>query len=401
MSDNTIVYWAPPNEIAALNNTSKNMVTNKLVKTRLILDKILDNIKSGDKVAIKVHIGEALNTHYLRHDYVNEVVKAVKSLGAIPTLVETQGGGNHLEKIEIHDDYSICIGHRKNASEHQAIAKLHGYDENIVGAPLKFIDGEQGIERKIIEINGIKLKSVSVAKDLYNYDKLLVISHFKGHALAGFGGALKQLGIGCVTKHNKHLAHADDMLKINERKCDISQCKQECISSCPVKAIKIEDEKAVIDAELCYGCFICFLNCPIKRAIKKPKRNEINEFTDRFIDNATAVISSFGAENIRYINFGLNITLMCDCVPNPGMAVVPDLGIFGSSDPVAIDKACFDAETKAPGLPILKQDGLWTKPLEQGVEKFKAMLGMLNPIRQFEAALQNKIGSTVYKLIQI
>jgi len=401
LSDNTIVYWAPPNEIAALNNTSKNMVTNKLVKTRLILDKILDNIKSGDKVAIKVHIGEALNTHYLRHDYVNEVVKAVKSLGAIPTLVETQGGGNHLEKIEIHDDYSICIGHRKNASEHQAIAKLHGYDENIVGAPLKFIDGEQGIERKIIEINGIKLKSVSVAKDLYNYDKLLVISHFKGHALAGFGGALKQLGIGCVTKHNKHLAHADDMLKINERKCDISQCKQECISSCPVKAIKIEDEKAVIDAELCYGCFICFLNCPIKRAIKKPKRNEINEFTDRFIDNATAVISSFGAENIRYINFGLNITLMCDCVPNPGMAVVPDLGIFGSSDPVAIDKACFDAETKAPGLPILKQDGLWTKPLEQGVEKFKAMLGMLNPIRQFEAALQNKIGSTVYKLIQI
>jgi len=401
LSDNTIVYWAPPNEIAALNNTSKNMVTNKLVKTRLILDKILDNIKSGDKVAIKVHIGEALNTHYLRHDYVNEVVKAVKSLGAIPTLVETQGGGNHLEKIEIHDDYSICIGHRKNASEHQAIAKLHGYDETIVGAPLKFIDGEQGIERKIIEINGIKLKSVSVAKDLYNYDKLLVISHFKGHALAGFGGALKQLGIGCVTKHNKHLAHADDMLKINERKCDISQCKQECISSCPVKAIKIEDEKAVIDAELCYGCFICFLNCPIKRAIKKPKRNEINEFTDRFIDNATAVISSFGAENIRYINFGLNITLMCDCVPNPGMAVVPDLGIFGSSDPVAIDKACFDAETKAPGLPILKQDGLWTKPLEQGVEKFKAMLGMLNPIRQFEAALQNKIGSTVYKLIQI
>ncbi|MHA1242165.1 MAG: DUF362 domain-containing protein, partial [Promethearchaeota archaeon] len=109
--------------------------------------------------------------------------------------------------IVFNDDYSICIGHRKNALEHQAIAKLHGYDETIVGAPLKFIDGEQGIERKIIEINGISLKSVSVAKDLYDYDKLLVISHFKGHPQAGFGGALKQLGIGCVTKHNKHLAH--------------------------------------------------------------------------------------------------------------------------------------------------------------------------------------------------
>ncbi|GAH10659.1 unnamed protein product, partial [marine sediment metagenome] len=224
-----------------------------------------DNIKSGDKVAIKVHVGEAMNTHYLRHDFVHEVVKAVKSLGAIPTLVETQGGGNHLQEIEIHDDYLICVGHRKNTFEHQAIAKLHGYDETIVGAPLKFIDGEQGIERRIIEINGITLKSVSVAKDLYNYDKLLVISHFKGHPQAGFGGALKQLGIGCVTKHNKHLAHADGMLKINERKCDTSQCKQECISACPVEAIKIENEKALIDAELCYGCFLCLLKCPIKR----------------------------------------------------------------------------------------------------------------------------------------
>jgi uncharacterized Fe-S center protein len=83
------------------------------------------------------------------------------------------------------------------------------------------------------------------------------------------------------------------------------------------------------------------------------------------------------------------------------MAVVPDLGIFGSSDPVAIDKACFDAETEAPGLPILKEDGHWTKPLEQGVEKFKAMMGMLNPIRQFESALQNKIGSIAYELIQL
>jgi len=126
LSYNTIVYWAPPHEVAALTNTSKNMVTNNLVKTRLILDKILDNINSGDKVAIKVHVGEAMNTHYLRHDYVNEVVKAVKFLGAIPTLVETQGAGNHLQKIEIHDDYSICIGHRKNTSEHQAITKLHG-----------------------------------------------------------------------------------------------------------------------------------------------------------------------------------------------------------------------------------------------------------------------------------
>ncbi|NVM16861.1 MAG: DUF362 domain-containing protein [Candidatus Lokiarchaeota archaeon] len=401
MSDKSKVYWASPNEVAALKNTSANMVTNKLVKTRLILDKILDNINSGDQVAIKVHVGEAQNTHYLRHDYIHEVVKAVKSLGGIPTLIETQGGGNHLENIEICEDYSVCVVHRTNASEHKEIAKLHGYDESIVGAPLEFIDGENGIKREIVELDGISLKKVSLGKDLFNYDKLIVVSHFKGHPQAGFGGALKQLGIGCVTKHNKHLAHMDGMLTINPRKCDISLCKQECVGSCPVEAISIENEKARIDAELCYGCYICFQQCPINRAIKKPKRNQINEFTNRFIDSATAVIKSFGSENIRYINFALEIPLMCDCVPNAGMVIVPDLGIYGSSDPVAIDKACFDAETEAPGLPILKEDGQWTKPLEPGVEKFKAMLTMLNPFRQFEDALKNKIGLTTYELIQI
>ena len=401
MSNVSKVYWASPNEEAALKNTADNMVTNKLVKTRLILNKILDNINPGDQVAIKVHVGEAQNTHYLRHDFIHEVVKAVKSLGGIPTLIETHGGGNHLENIEICDDYSVCVVHRTNASEHQEIAKLHGYDESIVGAPLKFIDGEEGIKGKIVEIEGLSLKKVSVGKDLFEYNKLIVVSHFKGHPQAGFGGALKQLGIGCVTKHNKHLAHLEGMLTVNDRKCDISLCKQECVDSCPVQAISIEKEKALINAELCYGCYMCFQHCPINRAIKKPKRNNIDEFTNRFIDSATAVIKSFGSENIRYINFALDIPLMCDCVPNAGMAVVPDLGIYGSSDPLAIDKACFDAETAAPGLPILKEDGQWTKPLEQGVEKFKTMLPMLNPFRQFEAALQNQIGSTTYELIQI
>lgn len=401
MLNESKVYWASPNEVAALRNTSQNMVTNKIVKTRLILDKILDNINTGDKVAIKVHVGEAHNTQYLRHDYVHEVVKTVISRGGIPTLIETQGLGNNVENIEICDDYSICVGHRKSASEHMEIAKQHGYHESIIDAPLKFIDGENGIKRRLININGISLNKVSVGEDLFNYDKLIVISHFKGHPQAGFGGALKQLGIGCVTKHNKHLAHFQGMLTINTRKCDISQCNQECVGSCPVEAITVEGEKAHIDAELCYGCFICTQKCPIKRAIKSPKMNEIDEFVDRFIDGATAVINSFGSGNIRYINFALDIPLMCDCVANAGMAVVPDLGIFGSSDPVAIDKACFDAETAAPGLPILKDDGQWTKPLEQGVEKFNAMLAMLNPARQFEAALQNKNGSTTYELIQI
>lgn len=401
MIDHSLVYWASPLEIAALRNTSDNMITNNLVKTRLILDMILDNIKSGDKVAVKVHVGEAHNTQYLRHDYVREVVDAIKARGGIPTLVETQGIGNNIENIEICDDYAICLGHRKNAEDHYKIAKLHGYHESIVGAPLEFIDGEYGTDRKIIHINGLKLDEISVAKGLFNYDKMVVVSHFKGHPQAGFGGALKQLGIGCVTKYNKHLAHMSDKLSINSRRCDYKLCKKECIDSCPVNAISIGKEHAIINKSLCYGCLKCSQVCPVKRAIKTPIMNNIDEFVDRFIDNATGVLNSFGRENIRYINFAIDIPLMCDCVPNPGMAVIPDLGIFGSDDPVAIDKACLDAEIDAPGLPLLNKEGQWTEPLQRGLEKFHAMMKLVNPNLQIESAVSNKLGLVNYKLIQI
>jgi uncharacterized Fe-S center protein len=402
MTEKAIVYWASPNEIASLKNTAKNMVTNNLVKTRLVLDKILDNINSGDKVAVKVHVGEALNTHYLRHDYVREVVNAINAKGGIPTLIETHGQGNTYETLEICEDYSICVGHRRSTIDHDKIAHLHGYTESIIGAPLRFIDGENGTNGKLITIDGIQFKDnpISVAEGLFDYDKMVVISHFKGHPQAGFGGALKQIGIGCVTKRNKFLAHMEEGYIVNTKKCDITQCNKECIDACPVKAIKMEGEKASIDGSKCFGCYLCVKKCPIKRAIKAPKMNEVKDFVERFIENVVAVLT-FGPENIRYINFAFDITMICDCTPNPGMPVVPDLGIFGSSDPVAIDKACVDMETEAPGLPVLNKEEEWSQPIASGIEKFKAMMSIVDPPLQFEASLKNKIGSIDYELIKL
>ncbi|MFX1452028.1 MAG: DUF362 domain-containing protein [Promethearchaeota archaeon] len=394
------VYWASPIEVAALPNTSRNMVTNNLVKTRFVADKILDHINSGDKVGVKIHVGEAHNTHYLRPDYVREVIKAIKAKGGIPTLIETQGLGNNIENIEICENYSICVGHRKSTEDHKKIAELHGYSESIIGAPLYFIDGDKGIERKVVNIDGIHLKEVSVAKKLFEFDKLVIISHFKGHPQAGFGGALKQLGIGCVVKRNKHLAHFDGLIEVNLKKCDLTQCQQECVSSCPVGAIKVESEHAVIDASVCYGCFRCTQKCPVKRALKGPAMRNFPDFVEHFIDNAMAVMS-FGAEKIRYINFAFDIPAMCDCVPNAGVPVVPDLGVYGSFDPVAIDKACIDAETNAPGLPFLDKNGEWTDPIQKGVEKFKTLMPMVDPYIVFEAAVRNKLGSLEYELIPI
>ena len=400
MSNKPIVYWAPPIEIAALPNTAQNMVTNNLVKTRFIADKILDNIREGDKVGVKVHVGEAHNTHYLRPDYVREVVKAIKSKGGIPTLIETQGRGSNVEKIEISDSYTICVGHRKSADAHMKVAQLHGYCESVIGAPLKFIDGEEGIDRKIVKINGIELKQVSVAKKLFEYDKLVVISHFKGHPFAGHGGALKQLGLGCVTKHNKQLAHFESMFSVNPEVCNPSKCNQECIKACTVEAVSMNGKFAVIDEKTCYGCGRCLLKCPIEKAIRRPPWNNVKKFVERFIDNVKAVLS-FGPEKIRYINFAFDIPAKCDCVSNASVPVIPDLGIFGSIDPVSIDKACVDMETDAPGLPFLDNNGEWTIPLERGVEKFNALNPTVNTSYQFDAAVKNKIGSVEYDLVKI
>ena len=400
MENKSIVYWSPPTEVPAIVNTAVNMVTNNLVKTRFILDRILDNINQGDNVGVKVHVGEANNTRYLRPDYVREVVNAIKAKGGIPTLIETQGMGNTLDNIGIYEGYTIQCMHRRNSTDHLKIAHLHGYTEQITGAPLQFIDGEKGLDRKLVKIEGIHFKEVSVAKELFEYDKLVVISHFKGHPFGAFGGALKQLGIGCVSKHNKHLAHFDDAYVVNTRKCDLSKCKQECVASCPVGAIKIEGEFAVINSSMCYGCARCANKCPVRRAIKGPAVNPNNIFVERFIDNATAVVS-FGPEKIRYINFAFDIPANCDCVSNASIPVVPDLGIFGSSDPVAIDKACVDAEINAPGLPFLDKDGEWTQPVERGIEKFKFLNPIVDTIWQFNAALKNGIGTRDYELVKI
>ncbi len=400
MQSKSKVFWASPIEVAGMPNTAQNMVTNNLVKSRLVLDKILDNINSGDKVGVKVHVGEAHNTRYLRPDYVREVVKAIKSKEGVPTLIETQGLGNHLSHIGINEEYTISLAHRRNSEDHLRIAHLHGYTESITGAPLRFIDGDKGIDRKIVEINGIHLNEIPVAAGLFEFDKLVVISHFKGHALAGFGGAFKQLGIGCVSKHGKYLAHIDSIPTVNVKRCDLALCAQECVKACPVDAIRIDSEKAVIDDSICYGCLRCAHDCPVKRVIKTSSMNLGAKFVERFIDMATGVIM-FGPENIRYINFAFDIPLMCDCASNPGMPVVPDLGIFGSSDPLAIDKACVDAEINAPGLPVLKSDGTWSIPISPGIEKFKAMNPMVDPTIQLNAAARSKLGSLEYDLVQI
>ena len=112
-------------------------------------------------------------------------------------------------------------------------------------------------------------------------------------------------------------------------------------------------------------------------------------------------VVKYGSEKIRYLNIAIEIPAQCDCVSNASIPVVPDLGIFGSSDPVAVDKACIDAETAAPGLPFLNKEEEWTKPIEKGIEKFKAFNPITDTSLAFEAAVKNKLGNINYELVKI
>jgi uncharacterized Fe-S center protein len=123
--------------------------------------------------------------------------------------------------------------------------------------------------------------------------------------------------------------------------------------------------------------------------------------SEKAIDNAAAVVNSFGPENLRYINIAVDIPLNCDCVVNASAPVIPDLGIFGSSDPLSIDKACIDAETNAPSLPFLDVKGNWTQSLKPGIEKFKAINSMVDTRWQIDAAVKHNLGSIDYELISI
>ncbi|NVM19977.1 MAG: DUF362 domain-containing protein [Candidatus Lokiarchaeota archaeon] len=404
MSSKPKVFWAPPNEVFylsnPLHNDRKNMKTNNLVKTRLILDKILDFINSGDNVGIKVHVGEAHNTRYLRHDYVREVIEAVKSKGGIPTLIETQGIGLSVRPVKIKKDFIVSLMHRTNKEDHEKISCLHGYNESLIGAPLKFIDGDKGAYQKNVKIDGIHFKEVSVAAGLFEYDKMISVSHFKGHLQGAFGGALKQLGMGCVATRNKFMAHFRGNLIVNSQICNISKCNQECIEVCPVNATRIENESVVLNTSTCIGCLGCVYRCPVLGILPTPLRRS-KQFIERVMDNVAAVLASYSPENIRYINFALDVTLACDCITNASVPIVPDLGIFASNDPVAIDKACIDAVTNAPGVPILDENGEWSEPLPSGVEKFSTMLKNVNPSWQLDAAVKNKLGSIDYELVKI
>jgi len=288
---------------------------------------------AGDSVAVKLHMGELGNIAYIRPVFVSKVVGLVKKAGGNPFATDTT---------------VIYPGGRETAEEYLATAAYNGFVEDSIGAPIVIADenGDAGVSVTIQNpIQDCQLREVKVASGIYRASSLLVLSHVKGHSLSGFGGAIKNLGMGCVTKETKRAQH-----RVNCPLWDESRCEScgSCAEACPPQAITMSEGKPGRDLTRCTFCSTCLFECPSDAWFWPHDAKE--KFQVELAHAADAVFSRFSGK-AGFINFVLDVTPDCDCAAPSGRPLVADVGILASYDPVAIDKASLDLIDKAPLIP--------------------------------------------------
>ena len=286
-----------------------------------ILDKLPGDLKG--KVGIKVHVGEMGNVTYLKPKYAEAVYNKLSAANKDVSLIECN---------------VLYRGSRTNRKDHLETAKKHGYDF----AKLDILDGDFGEKSWEIKINQKHFKTILVGERLKKYDNIVCLSHFKGHSASGFGGALKNLGMGLGSRAGKMAMHAAFDLKIDPEIC--IGCGI-CAAKCDFEAIDIDkNKKAKINFKKCKGCAGCIANCP-QGAVIMPWGDTSSEgLQERIVEHCYGIIKNINCP--VYINVLENITARCDCAGVKLKPISPDLGYLISSDPVAIDQASHDLVVK-------------------------------------------------------
>ncbi len=329
--------------------------------------------------AIKLHFGEEGNLAYIRPPLVQKIVEMVRDSGGRPFLTDTN---------------TLYAGSRSNGISHIHTAIRHGFAPPVIDAPVIIADGLMGKHETTIPINGKIYDKVFIAGDIVDADFLIVLSHVKGHELAGFGGAIKNLGMGCASRQGKMSQHSDLCPSISKKRC--IGCG-ECVSHCLQQAIQVDvkKKKAIIDKEKCSGCGECIAVCP-RQAISVQWNPDTERFQLRMAEYALGAIKN--KENRSFfINFVINVSPACDCMPFNNPPIVPDIGILASIDPVAVDKASLDLINKQPSAIDLCPD----HGSHENNDKFRQLYTYIDPGLQLRAAEKLGMGSTDYELIEI
>ena len=348
-------------------------------KIHLLLEKtgINKSISKSDTVALKLHFGEKGNTAFIRPVFIRDIVDKIIQCGASPFLTDAN---------------TLYRGERSDAVSHINIALAHGFTTTTAGAPLVIADGLTGTDDVKVKINGKHFSSVSIASAIFHSDVILSIAHFKGHELTGFGGTLKNLGMGCASRQGKLNQHSNISPKIRAKLCS---CCGKCIKTCPVDAIEIIGVKAKINSTRCIGCAQCITTCP-DGAVKIKWNGSSETFQEKMVEYVLGVLKDRQHSSI-FLNFLMNISPACDCYTHSDTSIVPDIGILASTDPVAIDQASVDLLNQQEGF---KNSALKTNH-NKGEDKIKGLYPEIEWGVQLNYAEKLGIGRRKYTLVKI
>ena len=292
----------------------------------------IETIDFQDKfAAIKIHFGEPGNLSYLRPNFAKTVADVVKSLGGKPFLTDCN---------------TLYVGRRKNALDHLEAAYENGFSPFSTGCHVIIADGLKGTDEVEVPVEGGEyVKSAKIGRAIMDADVYIALSHFKGHESTGFGGAIKNTGMGCGSRAGKMEMHCAGKPTVDKDQC--KSCHM-CEKNCAHGAISFdENKKASIDHNRCVGCGRCLGACNFD-AIYNGNYAANDELNCRMAEYSKAVVDGRPA---FYINIVNQVSPYCDCHGENDTAIIPDVGMFASFDPVALDVACADACNKMPVIP--------------------------------------------------
>ena len=359
-------------------NTNLQLKLTKLVKKAGIA-----NIDFENKyVAIKIHFGEPGNLAFLRPNYARTIADIVKELGGKPYLTDCN---------------TLYVGGRKNALDHIESAYLNGFTPYTTGCHILIGDVLKGTDDVLVPVEGGEyVKEAKIGRAIMDADVFLTLTHFKGHEATGFGGTLKNIGMGCGSRAGKMEMHSAGKPHVDQELCiGCGACSRICAHSAAV----VTDKKASINHDKCVGCGRCIGVCP-KDAVLAAS-DEANDILNcKIAEYSKAVINNRPAFHISLV---MDVSPNCDCHAENDLPIVPDVGMFASFDPVALDKACADAVNAQPVIhgSVLEEHVKEHEEESKHHDHFHMSHPDTNWVSCIEHAKKLGLGTDEYELIEV
>ncbi|MEG2516637.1 MAG: DUF362 domain-containing protein [Acidaminococcaceae bacterium] len=375
MSEHSKVYFTNMRTISGGESLPQKLA-------RLLQRAGLGQIDFNNKfTAIKIHFGEPGNLSYLRPNYAKVVVDVVKALGGKPFLTDCN---------------TLYVGRRKEALEHLTAAYENGFSPFSTGCHVLIADGLKGTDEVLVPVpKGEVVHEAKIGRAIMDADIVISLSHFKGHEMTGFGGAIKNIGMGSGSRAGKMEMHNDGKPKVSQKLCiGCGACVRICAHGAPL----VIDHKATIDVNKCVGCGRCLGLCPVD-AIYTRNDSSMERLNQKMAEYALAVLTGRPHFHISLI---VDVSPYCDCHAENDAPVIPNLGMLASFDPVALDQACADLVNAATPLAgTLLSDNLQNSTADEQHDHFHTM----TPESEWESCLAHGekigLGTRAYELITI